>query len=283
MSGNYATLSYSTEVFAAQPLEVAIRWAHALGLGAVEVGKHHAEQLHGDATAGERGRAVALECGVRLASLHAWTGIDGLTEVCPTAHKLGVGLIVVHCRHEQLVGDLPGCVQTLSRWADWCGRHEVVLTVENSSRQPLRPFVELFAAVPALKMTLDVKHAYKPKLFGLTHVDYMNELGDRVANFHMLGIDPARDDDLGDGIPAGFEPPGLSWRQLADDLAARQYRGLITAECSLHVGPDDAERLYYDLAPADDNAPTLAHRLSRHNVRFFGKLFGTADDPAAQA
>ncbi len=269
----HATLSYSTQVFAADTLSAALAWAKRLGLSAVEVGKDHAERLHGSPEARVGARRTADELGIRLASLHAWTEVDGLPEVCPTAHDLGAGLIVVHCRDDRIEGEFDATVAALARWCDWCAERGVTLTVENSSRQRLEPFARLFRAVPALRMTLDVKHAYKPLLLGRTHVDYMRELGDRASNFHMLGIDPSRDDDLGDGIPAGHEPPGLSWRQLADDLADRRYDGLITAECSIHVPAERVEELYFDLAPPDGEARGLAHRLSRHNVRFFAGLF----------
>ncbi|MCG3177849.1 MAG: hypothetical protein BIFFINMI_00169 [Phycisphaerae bacterium] len=268
-----AKLSYSTQVFAAAPLAEAVAWASVLGLDAVEVGKDHAAAIGASHDALADARRLADASGVRLASLHAWGMTEVLDDVCRTTAELGAGLIVVHCSHAMLTDDFANQVAILARCDAFCRDRGVVLTVENSSSQRLGPFVALFDAVPSLRLTLDVKHAYKPARFGCTHIDYMAALGDRVANFHMLGIDPARDDDLGDGIPAGNNPPGFSWQQLADDLADRRYAGLITAECSLHVQPADALRLYPELFPLADDEPGLAHALSRHNVEFFGRTF----------
>jgi sugar phosphate isomerase/epimerase len=274
-----ATLSYSTEVFSTQPFDAAIRWAQMLGLAAMEVGRRHAEQLHNSPQARERAMSLWAQCRVRPASLHAWTGIDGLDQVCPTAAGLGAGLVVVHCRHEELQADLAACVKTVARWVDWCNQHHVTLTVENSSRQPLRPFVDLFAAVPGLKLTLDVKHAYKPQLLGLTHADYLAPLGDRLANMHLVGIDPARD-DLGDAIPAGNDP--IDYSELAADLLRRNYRGLITVEsCWPDLPEHMIESSYFDLLPQAGDEPTIAHRLSRHNVRFFAGKFARVIAPAS--
>ena len=98
-------------------------------------------------------------------------------------------------------------------------------------------------------------------------------MGDRLANFHLLGIDPTRDDLLGDAIPAGNDP--IEYADIAADLARRNYAGLLTVESSNAGLPDDqVASAYFDLPPVANDEPTISHRLSRHNVAFFRAKFG---------
>ena len=264
-------LSMSTSVYPPDRPAEAIRCAARLGLGRVELGARHGGRMHESSVLASQIVALAAEQHVTLASVHAWGELESLPVVCPRADEWRIGLIVVHCRHERLVSDFAGCVACLTQWNAWCADRNIRLTVENSSRQPLEPFVRLFDAVPGLGLTLDVKHAYKPKLFGLTHVDYLAKLASRLANMHILGIDPARDDELGDGIPPGRDV--LDWRQLACDLRAMDYRGLVTVETTLpDMPPADLERAYAQIVPAAGER-CVSDKLARHAVDYFRRQF----------
>ena len=261
-----ATLSVSTNVFPPAELLDCLEFCAKLGMAAVEVGPRN--RLDGDSRTLAGALAAFDLFGVRPLSMHAWTQVEGLEEVCEFAPKLGTGLIVVHCRHEKITGDFANQVAMLTHWDAWCRRRGIVLTVENSSKQPLEPFVELFEAIPGLRLTLDVKHAYKPETLGLTHKDYMAKLADRLANFHISGIDRARD-ELGDGCPPGND--AVDWTELADDLSGRQYGGLITMELNFpaYLTPERREELYSDLPPVSNELPTLGHRLMKHAVDYY--------------
>jgi len=269
-----ATLSLSTNAFAPDQLVSCLDFAAELGLAGVEVGPWHAERLHESPDEFEEARAAFRRMGVRPLSVHAYGKRKPypLSDVCAFTERLGAGLIVVHCRHDALVEDFDAQVAHLTEWHEWCIERGIVLTVENSSIQPLAPFVRLFEAVPELRLTLDVKHAYKPETLGLTHVDYMRELGDRCANFHISGIDRSRE-PLGDGCPPGNDH--VDWAVLAADLARRDYAGLITIELILpsSMTAEEQEAAYYDLPPAGDALPTISHRLARHGVDFFLRAF----------
>ncbi|MHC4913955.1 MAG: sugar phosphate isomerase/epimerase family protein [Planctomycetota bacterium] len=262
-----ATLSMNTGGFGPESLPAAIEWAARLGLAGVEV---NPAAVRRSPEALAEARAAFERVSVRPLSMHAWTQVEGLDRVCPFVAKLGAGLIVVHCRDGKIKEDFDNQVAMLKHWDGWCRGRGIVLTVENSSIQPLEPFVRLFEALPDLRMTLDVKHAYKPEKLGLTHVDYMRELGDRAANFHISGIDRARD-ALGDGCPPGNDH--VDWKAFADDLVDRDYAGLITVEIGPHTDltGEALERAYFDLPPASPAMPTLAHRLTGHAVKFFRK------------
>ncbi len=268
-----ATLSITTAVFPPDELVACLEFCAKLGLAGVEIGPH-AELRRSPERLGElRGALDRLE--VRPLSVHAWTQVEGLEEVCAFTKELGAGLIVVHCRHEKIIEDFDNQVEMLHRWDDWCRERDLILTVENSSIQPLEPFVRLFEAVPHLRMTLDVKHAYKPEKLGLTHLDYMRELGGRPANFHISGIDRARE-ELGDGCPPGRD--AIDWEDLAADLARRGYSGLITMELilPLYLSPAERERAYGDLPPATAERPTLSHRLAAHGAAYYREVLAPA-------
>lgn len=268
-----ATLSLSTNAFAPDRLDACLQFAAALGLAGVEVGPRHGEGLHESPDAFEEARTAFRRLGIRPLSVHAYGKRTAypLGDVCAFAERLGAGLVVVHCRHEALVEEFEAQVAHLTKWHDWCRERDMTLTVENSSIQPLEPFVRLFEAVPDLKLTLDVKHAYKPEKLGLTHVDYLRELGDRCANFHISGIDRSRE-PLGDGCPPGNDH--VDWAALAADLARRRYAGLITIELNLptYLSLEEQEAAYGDLPPADDALPTISHRLAKHAVGFFHRV-----------
>ncbi|HOX07954.1 MAG TPA: sugar phosphate isomerase/epimerase [Planctomycetota bacterium] len=273
-----ARLSLSTVAFRAGELVPALEWAARLGLPGVEVGSHHAEELQRSPEAAREATTAFQRLGLRPLSVHAWTEVEGLGEVCPFTAELGAGLIVVHCPHEAIVTGLEAQVAALRRWDGWCRERGITLTVENASRQPLAPFVELFQAVPALAMTLDIKHAYKPETLGLTHADYLRELGDRVANLHLCGIDRSRE-ELGDGCPPGRD--AVDWAQLAADLAARGYAGLATVELAYpeHLSGGEIERAYAGLRPVAPDAEGASQRLSAWGVEFFReKLAGLLTD-----
>lgn len=281
-----ATLSYSTQIFKRESFEQAVAWVARLGMSAVEVGREHAEEMFNSDEVLAAARDVADAHGVRLASLHAWGQLpDGcLGDVCHTTDRLGGGLIVIHASHQYLTEQMDAAKAELSEWDAWCRDRNIILTVENSSRQPLETFCRLFDAVPTLRMTLDVKHAYKPQKLGLTHVDYMRELGDRVANFHVLGIDPERDDPLGDGLPAGREPADFSYPDLSADLIARGYAGIITIETSInYTEPMDYLLKAYAEVAAESPGELLPCRLSRHNANFFANVFAGAIEPLRPA
>jgi sugar phosphate isomerase/epimerase len=268
-----AALSWSTVTFPPGDLDAALEWAAWMQVP-VELGPAHAR---------EAARHRAAQTGwrpppdVRLASLHAWCDVDGLAEVCPAAEGLRAPLIVVHGRHEALVRDFAGAVEHVRCWTQWCAERGIVLSVENSSRQPLRPFLDLFEAVPDLRFTLDVKHAYKPETLGLTYVDYLRPLGERIVNFHVSGVDRARD-ELGDGVPPGRDH--IDWSALSADLAARQYGGLITVELNLPDLPAaDLAAAYADLpTPPGVAAPSVSQRLAWYGVQFFSREFSPVLD-----
>ncbi len=274
-----ATLSYSTHIFKRETFEQAIDWVRKLGLTSVEIGRTHAEQMHQSAEASRSAIASLDAHGVRPGSLHAWGHLPEvcLGDVCRTTEQVGASLIVVHAPHQYLVEHMDAAVAELSEWDAWCRDRDIILTVENSSTQPIEVFCRLFEALPSLRLTLDVKHAYKPQRFGLTHLDYMRELGDRVANFHVLGIDPQRDDPLGDGLPTGREPDDVSYPDLAADLVDRGYDGLITIETSINY-TESMEYLQEAYAEVEALSPDelLPCRLSRHNARFFADVFAPA-------
>ncbi len=263
-----ARLSLSTVAFRAGELVPALKLAARLGLAGVEVGPAHAAELRGSPQDFEDARAAFARLDLRPLSLHAWRHVDGLEEICPFAVELGAGLIVVHCPHEAIVAGLEAQASVLRRWNAWCRERGITLTVENASRQPLEPFAELFRAMPGLAMTLDVKHAYKPETLGLTHADYLRELGERVANLHLCGIDRSCE-ALGDGCPPGRD--AVDWAELARDLASRGYAGLATVELSYpgHLTPGEIEAAYAGLRPAAIACTGLSERLAARGVEFF--------------
>jgi sugar phosphate isomerase/epimerase len=267
-----ATLSLSTNAFPPDRLMDCLSFAAARGLAGVEVGPWHAESLAKSAVRMREAAAAFKRLGIRPLSVHSFKACDvkGLPGMCAFAVKLGAGLVVVHCRHEQIVKDFKIQAAMLAQWDAWCRERGIVLTVENSSIQPLREFVRLFDAVPALRLTLDVKHAYKPEKLGLTHEDYLSALGGRVANFHISGIDRSRD-ELGDGCPPGRDH--VNWRSLARNLTARGYEGLVTMEVILpiYLTAEEQERAYFDLPPASDALPTISHRLAEQATQFYRK------------
>jgi sugar phosphate isomerase/epimerase len=274
-----ATLSITTDVFPPDEIVDCLEFCAKLGLAGVELGPHIGKEEKSASLATLKGAFARLP--LRPLSVHSWTQVEGLEEVCEFARDLGAGLIVVHCRHEKITGDFENQIEMLRRHDGWCRENGIVVAVENSSVQPLEPFVRLFEALPELRMTLDVKHAYKPETLGLTHVDYMRELGDRPANFHISGIDRARE-LLGDGCPPGND--AISWTGLAEDLAAREYSGLITAEVILpkYLSPQEREEAYFDLPPASNELPTLSHRLMKHSADYYREALAACLAPGEE-
>lgn len=274
-----ARLSLSTVAFPDAELAAALAWAARLPVHGVEIGPEHAAELW--RTPRSRGTAVEICRRLRLPmlSMHAWTQVEGLADVCPLARDMGVRLIVVHCRHEALTADLAGQSSMLSHWQAWCRQAGLILSVENSSRQPLDPFVRLFQAVPGLAFTLDIKHAYKPETLGLTHADYLRALGDRVANLHVSGIDRSRD-ALGDGVPPGRD--AVDWQELAATLAQRNYAGNVTVEWAYpaHLPLAEIEAAYENLLPAAPGAKSVSERGSAWGVEFFRDAFAPVCAPA---
>ncbi|MGQ9662070.1 MAG: sugar phosphate isomerase/epimerase family protein [Kiritimatiellia bacterium] len=271
MSG--AILSLSTNAFPREQLAECLEYTAKLGLQGVELGPWHAEQLAVSPSHLDEARTIFAKLGIRPLSLYAFkgTGVRELDRICEFAAKVSAGLIVVHCRHEEIVENLPQCAEMLHRWSNWCRDRGMILTVENSSFQPLDTFVRLFEAVPQLKLTLDVKHAYKPEKLGLTHEDYLRELGERLANCHISGIDRSRE-ELGDGCPPGRDH--VDWTKFAEDLVRRRYTGIVTIELILptYLSEEDLERAYYDLPPAQPQSPTISHRLALHGTGYFRRV-----------
>jgi len=267
-----ATLSLGTGCFPADRLGDCLECAARLGVAGLELAPGNASRL---AASGEEFRSAlaAFErLGLERFSVHSWTGVEGLEAVCRFAERFGCGLIVVHSPPEKLDADFGGQARALAAWDAWCRSKDIVLTVENSSMQRCAQFAELFAAVPGLRLTLDVKHAYKPETLGLTHTDYLGRLGARAANFHVSGIDRARD-ALGDGVPPGND--AVDWDGLAADLLRLGYAGLITVELSLpaDLGAAELEHAYGDLPAPSAQARTLGERLALHGALFFRRKF----------
>ena len=282
-TGAGARLSFSTGAFPPDQFRRALEWAARLPVAGIELGLHHAQPMAESKRTRQAARAQFERLGVRPLSVHAWTQVEGLPEVCPFAAEIGAGLIVVHCPDEAIARDFSGQVDGLTRWHEWCRERNLILTVENASIQPLAPFVRLFEAVPGLAMTLDIKHAYKPEKLGLTHADYLRALGDRVANLHMTGIDRARD-ELGDSTPPGRD--AVDWRRLARDLADREYSGLVTMEWTYpsHLDAQAIERAYAGIQPATPGAVTLSERLTAWCAEFYRDKFSPIlAEPAGRA
>jgi len=273
-----ATLSVSTVVFPAdEPLcEPQLAWLGRLGVTCIEVSKDDGPRCRGSRHALENVRDLAERYGVRLGSLHAWSGLEGVVEACETAGDLGAGMVVVHCRHQDLEEDFDGQVAKVRAYVDGCFERGITPTVENSSVQPLGPFARLFEAVPELKLTLDVKHACKPETLGLTHVDYLRELGDRAVNFHVSGINRARDPVTGDGTPPGDDL--VDWHEYAEDLRRRDYAGLITIESHFpnYLSPAEQEEAYADLPGVATAENTVSRRLSSYVVGYYREHLAAA-------
>ena len=269
----HATLSLTTSSFPTGELKACLEWVAHLGLSGVEIGPHESQPLFEQGeSAVKQTKDLFASLGIRPLSVHAWTQVEGLEDVCEFTRQLGAGLVVVHCRDESIVNDFENQVAMLKRWDAWCRDRDIIIAVENSSMQPLEPFVRLFKAIPELRMTLDVKHAYKPEKLGLTYLDYMRELGDRPANFHISGIDWARE-QLGDGTPPGND--AISWDDLAADLALREYGGLITMEVILpeYLSVEEQEQAYFDLPKPTPGCSSISQRLTQHSAEFFRKKF----------
>ena len=273
-----ATLSISTVVFPADELlcESQLAWLHGLGITCVEVSKDDAARCHESRSVLEQVRNAAERYGVRVGSLHAWGGLDVAMDVCRTAADLGAELAVIHCPKGDLDEDFDGQVAKVRAYVDRCLELGVVPTLENGSKQTVAPFARLFEAVPDLKLTLDVKHACKPETLGHTHVDFMREIGDRAVNFHISGINRARDPVTGDGTPPGDDM--ISWSEFADDLKRRNYDGIITIESHLpnYLSPEEQEGAYADLPDVDAEQNTISQRLSSYVVRYYREQLATA-------
>jgi len=271
-----ATLSLGTGCFPAERLGDCLECAARLGVAGLELAPGNASRL---AASGEEFRSAlaAFErLGLERFSVHSWTGVEGLEAVCRFAERFGCGLIVVHSPPEKLDADFGGQARALAAWDAWCRSKDIVLTVENSSMQLCAQFAELFAAVPGLRLTLDVKHAYKPEKLGTTHRDFLERLAGRLANFHISGVNRARD-ELGDGCPPS-DADNVDWRAFGRDLAARGYSGLVTAELIFpdHLSGAGIEAAYRDLGAPEPEFPTLMHRLARSGVRYFREALAPA-------
>jgi sugar phosphate isomerase/epimerase len=260
------TLSLSTGTFRRDGFLAGIEWCSRLGMEAVEVWIQHSQQLHESTALRAEALAKAEACGVRMTSLHAWGCLAELADSAPLALDMGIDLIVVHCRREHLTDDFDTCVALAAKWRAWCADRGITLTVENAAGMWLEPFLQFFEAVPELNLTLDIKHAHKPELFGRTHMDYFNALYDRIRNFHILAKDP--NGKLGDASLPGESVIDIP--ALARELAAREYAGLLTIECPLTDLPDDQLEAAYDgLPPAGPDETTMGRRLSRYAVDYY--------------
>jgi sugar phosphate isomerase/epimerase len=271
-----ATLGLSTNCFLPDRLVECLECAAALGLAGVEVGPRNAVRLAESGEEYREARDTFERLGLRKLSVHAWTQVDGLEQVCPFVQGFGGELIVVHSPPEKLDADFDGEVRELTRWDGWCRERGITLTVENSSRQVCGQFGELFRAVPGLRATLDVKHAYKPETLGTTHRDFWPHLAERLANLHISGVNRSRD-ELGDGCPPS-DDDNVDWRELGRDLAGIGYAGVLTAELTFprHLGDEEIVRAYWDLGEADPDFPTLMHRLARNGVGYFRETLAPA-------
>lgn len=268
-----ATLSLSTNVFPPDSLIPCLECAAGLGLAGVELGPRNAVRLQESADECAGAERAYGRLGLRKLSIHAWTQVEGLGEVCPFVESFGGELIVVHSPPDKLAADFEGQVAALREWDAWCRERGVILTVENASMQLVGPFVELFRAVPGLRMTLDIKHAYKRDELGTTHVDFMRELAGRAANFHVSGIRRPQT-ELGDGTPP-TDGDKVDWRAFGAELAGRGYAGRLTAELTLprHLALEEMEPLYAELPPATPEWPELGHRLARYGISYFREAF----------
>ncbi len=266
-------LSLSTGTFRLDGLPAGIEWCRRLGIGAVEVWLAHAEQLHDSAEFRAEVKALSAACGVRLASLHAWAGLAELADSAPLAMDMGIDLIVVHCRAEQLTDDFDNTVALAQRWRAWCADRGITLTVENASGMLFEPFVKFFEGAAELSFTLDIKHAHKPELFGRVHTDYLEALYDRIRNFHILAKDP--NGKLGDASLPGESVIDIP--ALAADLVRREYAGLLTIECPLaDIPADQLEAAYDRLPPAGPDETTMGRRLSRYAVDYYRRALAAA-------
>jgi sugar phosphate isomerase/epimerase len=271
-----ATLSLSSNCFPPGRLGESLECTARLGVAGVELGPRDAVVLAESAEEFRAAGAAFERLNLARFSVHAWTEVEGLGEVCPFAERFGCGLIVVHSPPEKLDADFAGQVRELTAWDKWCRERDIVLTVENSSMQRCAQFAELFAAVPGLRLTLDVKHAYKPEKLGTTHRDFLSRLAGRLANFHISGVNRARE-ELGDGCPPS-DADNVDWREFGKDLAARGYSGIITAELVFprHLSDAELQIAYRDLGGPEPEFPTLMHRLARNGVRYFREALGPA-------
>jgi sugar phosphate isomerase/epimerase len=276
-----ATLSLSTNCFLPDELLDCLECAAQLGLAGVEVGPRNAVRLFESAAELAEAEAAFARLALRKLSVHAWTQVDGLEEVCPFVQRIGGELIVVHSPPAKLDSDFEGEVRELLRWDSWCRQRGIVLTVENGSRQICAQFAELFRAVPELRATLDVKHAYKPETLGTTHRDFWPHLVERLANFHLSGVNRARD-ELGDGCPPS-DADNVDWRELGRELAGIDYAGVLTAELTFPRHLSDAEIAagYADLGDPRPDFPTLQHRLARNGVDYLREALAPALRPGA--
>jgi len=263
------TLSLSTNCFLPDELIESLECVAQLGLAGVELGPRNAVRLFESADECAAAAAAFERLGLRKLSIHAWTQVAGLEEVCPFVERFGGELIVVHSPPDRLDADFEGEARALTRWDRWCRERGIVLTVENGSRQVCAQFGELFRAVPELRATLDVKHAYKPETLGTTHKDFWPHLVERLANFHLSGVNRSRD-ELGDGCPPS-DDDNVDWRELGRELAAVSYAGVLTAELTFprHLSDGDIATAYWDLGKPLPEFPTLKHRLARNGVGYF--------------
>jgi sugar phosphate isomerase/epimerase len=271
-----ATLSLSTNCFLPDRLGECLECAARLGLAGTELGPRNAIRLFESAEERRAALAAYERLNLRRLSIHAWTQVDGLEEACPFAAEVGGELVVVHSPPQKLDADFDVEVRELTRWNAWCREKGIVLTVENGSKQICAQFAELFAAVPDLRLTLDVKHAYKPETLGTTHRDFMARISDRLANLHVSGVNRSRD-ELGDGCPPS-DDDNVDWRKFAARLAELGYAGVATAELTFprHLTSDEIEKAYWDLGKPEPGFPTLMHRLARNGVGYFRDALGPA-------
>ncbi len=264
-----ATLSLSTNCFLPDRLGECLECAARLGLAGTELGPRNAIRLFESPEERRAALAAYGRLGLRRLSVHAWTQVEGLGEVCPFAAEIGGERVVVHSPPEKLDADFDFEVRELTRWDAWCRERDVILTVENGSKQVCAQFAELFAAVPDLRLTLDIKHAYKPETLGTTHRDFMAVVAGRLANLHVSGVNRSRD-ELGDGCPPS-DDDNVDWRELGERLAGLGYSGVITAELTFprHLTDEEIEKAYWDLGDPEPDFPTLMHRLARNGVGYF--------------
>lgn len=268
MNRENALLSLNTGAFPSDQWLEALEWSNKLAIDGIELSPDHAIKIWSDRDIRKTAQEIINKNKINLLSVHAWKHVEGLDEVCPFTNAIGSKLVVVHCSHDAITKQFEEQVKILRFWQEWCKSHDLILTVENSSFQPLEPFVELFSAVNGLKMTLDVKHAYKPERLGLTHKDYIAALGDRIANLHLSGIDRARD-ELGDGIPPGND--AVDWQLLAQELAKRKYQGIATIEWSYPDFLDDEtiKATYCKFTLPNNHDFSVSQCLSAWCVKFY--------------
>jgi sugar phosphate isomerase/epimerase len=269
-----ATLSLSTNIFPPADFLDCLNWCRNLGLTSVEVDLATSKRCFSSRAYRDEIVSRAAAQSISFASMHAWTGNADLMDFCRTAQSIGAGLIVYHARQQALTENFEENLTAIGDAARWCSAQGIIFSVENSSKQPISPLDNLLERVPELGFTLDIRHAWKPRL-DLNHTKFLNRFGHRVTNFHINGINEDDPFDLGDATPPGNEP--FSWVDLLEWLRKTSYQDLLTIEvCHANwLSPEEMQKAFAEIAGKNPQETTVSHRVARFCVDFFKKQFET--------